>query len=287
MFRITIEITEEQNRGITKLANSQNIPFSEKLREILDLYLEQCKDQIDSLQCRDDKKLVSGSKKEHCMIDGVDHKHCSKCDKWFTLDCFHKQKVNWDGLYTFCKKCKNEYSKNLPKHWSKKNKDRLNLLRKEKYKNDREYREERRVKSKQHREENRDKINKQKREASKTHEYRAKRSIYDKNRRINDLDFRLTSNLRSRLSMALRGSIKSGHTFELIGCSLEELKNHVQKQFKPGMSWENYGEWQIDHIIPCAVFDMTKKEEQEKCFHYLNLQPLWKQENLAKKDKIV
>ena len=70
----------------------------------------------------------------------------------------------------------------------------------------------------------------------------------------------------------------------LIGCSLEELKKHLESQFKPGMSWKNRGRngWHIDHIKPCASFDLSKSEEQHKCFHYSNLQPLWAKENLRK-----
>jgi len=59
---------------------------------------------------------------------------------------------------------------------------------------------------------------------------------------------------------------------------------HIEKQFKPGMNWENYSlyGWHIDHIRPCASFDLTKEEEIQKCFHYSNLQPLWAEENLKK-----
>lgn len=73
----------------------------------------------------------------------------------------------------------------------------------------------------------------------------------------------------------------------MIGCSIEELKQYLEKQFKEGMTWDNYGEWHIDHIIPCAAFDLTKEEEQLKCFNYTNLQPLWAEENEKKGDKII
>ena len=51
------------------------------------------------------------------------------------------------------------------------------------------------------------------------------------------------------------------------------------------MSWDNYGDWHIDHIRPCCSFDLSKIEEQEKCFHYSNLQPLWAEENMTKGGK--
>ena len=73
---------------------------------------------------------------------------------------------------------------------------------------------------------------------------------------------------------------------KLLGCSLDFLKQYLEFQFKKGMSWSNYGKWHIDHIKPCASFDLSKPNEQHKCFNYINLQPLWAIDNLRKKDKI-
>lgn len=88
--------------------------------------------------------------------------------------------------------------------------------------------------------------------------------------------------MRSRISMALKGNTKSGGFIELLGCPIRWLRKHLEWQFKPGMSWENYGQWHVDHIRPCASFDLTKLEQQQECFHYTNLQPLWAVENLKK-----
>jgi hypothetical protein len=71
-------------------------------------------------------------------------------------------------------------------------------------------------------------------------------------------------------------------TMELTGCSLEELTQYIESKFITGMSWENYGEWHIDHIRPCASFNLEDIEEQKKCFHWSNLQPLWAKDNLRK-----
>jgi len=76
---------------------------------------------------------------------------------------------------------------------------------------------------------------------------------------------------------------KSQKTLELVGCSPEQLKKHLEVQFTEDMSWNNHGEWHIDHIIPVTSFDFTIKEEQEKCFYYTNLQPLWATTEVAKK----
>ena len=57
---------------------------------------------------------------------------------------------------------------------------------------------------------------------------------------------------------------------------------YLDAKFTDGMSWENHGEWHIDHILPCASFNLLIEDEQRKCFHYTNLQPLWAKDNLSK-----
>ena len=92
---------------------------------------------------------------------------------------------------------------------------------------------------------------------------------------------KLKANLRARMYAFVKGKNKNS-SFEFVGCSIDELKKHLSSQFTEGMSWENYGEWHIDHIKPCASFDLSILEEQKKCFHYSNLQPLWAKDNLKK-----
>ena len=69
-----------------------------------------------------------------------------------------------------------------------------------------------------------------------------------------------------------------------VGCTSEKLRKHLEEQFENGMTWENIGKWHIDHIKPCAKFDLNLEEEKHKCFHYTNLQPLWAVDNLKKSD---
>lgn len=102
-----------------------------------------------------------------------------------------------------------------------------------------------------------------------------------------DIHFRIRSSIQARIRSAVKNNYKYYHTDELLGCSIKELKEHLENQFTSGMSWDNYGQWHIDHIVPCAVFDLSKASEQKKCFHYSNLQPLWKADNIRKKDKIL
>lgn len=96
-------------------------------------------------------------------------------------------------------------------------------------------------------------------------------------------EFRIVSVQRVRLRRALQGKQKLAPTLSLVGCSPIELKVHLERQFRPGMSWKNYGKvWQVDHKIPCRVFDLTSLEDQKRCFHFSNLQPLFSLENIYK-----
>lgn len=138
----------------------------------------------------------------------------------------------------------------------------------------------------------RDKLLSQKKLYNKNH--RKERTKYKRDRWYKDTNFRLSANMRTRIYAALKGKTKSLSTMFLIGCEIDYLLYHIQKQFKPNMSWDNYGrgfgnkgmeEWHIDHIKPCASFDLSKFKEQKKCFHYTNLQPLWAEENRKKINK--
>ena len=112
---------------------------------------------------------------------------------------------------------------------------------------------------------------------------------YQNNRRKTDPGFKMKRNLRSRLYSALKSqnARKSNRTLKLTGCTVPFLMGYIESKFKEGMTWENYGTWHMDHIYPCSKFDLTKEEEQRKCFHYTNLQPLWASENISKKDEII
>ena len=96
----------------------------------------------------------------------------------------------------------------------------------------------------------------------------------------------LTFLVRCRVISALknRGLRKSKRTHEYLGCTSQELKQHLEKQFTDGMTWENQGKWHIDHIRPCASFNLENEIEKHMCFHYTNLQPLWGSENISKSD---
>jgi hypothetical protein len=108
--------------------------------------------------------------------------------------------------------------------------------------------------------------------------------------RTANVNARIRLNLQRRILSVLRGYSKSASTTALLGCSIEEFKLHLESQFRPGMSWDNYGrgpdKWNIDHKIPCAMFDLESPVHQKRCFHFSNLQPLWAVENSSKRHRL-
>jgi hypothetical protein len=102
-------------------------------------------------------------------------------------------------------------------------------------------------------------------------------------RRNEDPKYRAMMALHCRLYMAVKE--KTGKTMDLTGCSKEELTVHLESKFTEGMTWDNYGKWHIDHILPCASFNLEDPQEQKKCFHWTNLQPLWAIDNIRKGSK--
>ena len=181
-------------------------------------------------------------------------KKCIKCKIEKPFIKFYKNKTREDGFQTVCMVCQKEYVL--------KNKERVYLGRKKWTQN------------------NRERSNKIK------NKWRLKNPNYYKNWLESNIKNRITHNLRCRINTALKKNTKGKKTMELIGIDIENLWIHLEKNFKPGMTRENYGKWHIDHIIPCSSFDLSKPEEQIKCFHYLNLSPLWAEDNLKKSNKL-
>jgi len=106
------------------------------------------------------------------------------------------------------------------------------------------------------------------------------------NRRRTDPNFKILTILRGRIKDVLKGHSKSDSTINILGCTIEELWIYLESKFTEGMTRQNHGKWHVDHIIPCASFDLTKPEQQVKCFHYTNLQPLWALDNLKKGKRV-
>jgi hypothetical protein len=105
---------------------------------------------------------------------------------------------------------------------------------------------------------------------------------YERNKRKTDILWRLSKSLRDRLYKAVTRGTKTSSAIDIVGCSVAELKIHIENQFSDGMCWQNYGEWHIDHIRPCVSFDLTNIDQQMLCFHFSNLRPLWGKDNRSK-----
>jgi hypothetical protein len=110
--------------------------------------------------------------------------------------------------------------------------------------------------------------------------------IYLRDKYANDIQFRLSVNLRNRLRAAIKGNSKKGSAVYDLGCTIEELKLRLESMWLEGMSWDNYTHkgWHIDHIKPLSSFDLTDPEQLKEACHYTNLQPLWALDNLKKSD---
>lgn len=98
--------------------------------------------------------------------------------------------------------------------------------------------------------------------------------------------WRIRRNLGVRLANSVRNNARNSSILTLLGCSIPNLKIYLESKFQTGMSWDNYGKaWEIDHIMPCAIFDLTRLEHRKRCFHFSNLQPLFGIDNRRKSDK--
>ena len=120
-------------------------------------------------------------------------------------------------------------------------------------------------------------------------ENKNKINIYEKQKRLSDLNYKLSRYLRSRLNSALKNNQKLGSAVYDLGCTIVHLKNYLEDQFKSGMSWKNRGngphKWNIDHIKPLSNFNLEQRKQFLKAVHFTNLQPLWFKDNLCKEYK--
>lgn len=97
---------------------------------------------------------------------------------------------------------------------------------------------------------------------------------------------RLKKRAMARIWSAMKGqNVNAAGSFSMVGCSVEFLRRYIEGKFEAGMSWDNYGEWHVDHIRPCASFDLRDKEQMLECFNWRNLRPMWAAENMSKGSK--
>jgi len=205
-------------------------------------------------------------------------KTCIRCHLPKSLSDYHLQSYKPDGHRSICKSCRvpdtaDYYTRNreiVKQRWSEYLKNHPDYNR-EYYFSNPQYFEQYRVTHADHYKKWRQKNKKE------LASYRIQLKTRDPN-------FKVACSLRSRISSLIRksGVKKETKSTELLGCSIDEFRKHLELQFSNGMTWDNYGTWHIDHIVPCSSFDLTKINEQKQCFHYTNQQPLWAMDNLRK-----
>lgn len=237
-------------------------------------------------------------------------KICSTCKIEKPLTDYYKHASNNDGHFGECKACC--YQRQLK--WKRENPDRRRELgRRGGLKHYAKNRERLKEEVRKYRAANPDKIKalnqklwkanseryrkagKKWREANKDRiraykqGRKAIRAKQIRERRKTDINYKLMCQLRTRLNRALKRPQKKTHkAVELLGCSIDSFKLYLESKFESGMTWKNCGSaWHCDHIMPCAIFDLSKPEHQKRCFHFSNIQPLWAEENHRKSSKVV
>ena len=233
-------------------------------------------------------------------------KKCTKCGQQKELPEFYRRVTSLDGRRADCADCRKKYDKhrlNLPSVKSrrkelsairhsdpvlgeilrKKYRERYHKLTEEQKlaKHQRQYKNNKKKYAqwnKEYRLKNKDKI------ASYMKEYIQKRRRDDVTFKLNDHISRLINHSLHSIGLSKRGN----RWWELVGYKTDALKKHLESQFVNGMSWDNYGKWHIDHIIPqdFFVFNSVNDVEFKMCWRLENLQPLWASDNIRKSNKI-
>lgn len=204
----------------------------------------------------------------------METKVCTKCNIEKELKYFNKMSKVKCGVRSYCRECQSieskkyrinnkEKIKEYNTKWNEENQEYYKKYFEEYYKLNYEKEKERKLKW-----------------SRDNKEYS---NNYQKQRKKEDILFRLKTNIRNSVNRYLK--YKSKHTFEIVGCSPQFLKEHLESQFIDGMTWENRSEWHIDHIIPLS--SAKTEDELYMLCHYKNLQPLWAEDNLKKSNKIL
>lgn len=198
-------------------------------------------------------------------------KNCTKCKIRKEITNFYTNESGKFGVRSICKKCTLEHRKLYYKtHFKERaiyyqnNKKDISKKNKIFYKK------------------NKSRLLQKSINYNKSH--KNEKAAYMRKKRNTDIRFNIASQMRTRIFCALKKNKKILSTMLLIGCEIDYLMYYLQNKFKNGMTWNNYGRsgWVIDHIRPCASFNLRIKSEQLKCFNYKNLQPLWNDENRKK-----
>lgn len=206
-----------------------------------------------------------------------------KYDRFKAYRLRHREKIKLKSREKYWKDPEN--GRKVARLWREKNPEKMKVMGVKQYaKITPEQREASRIRSEKWRKDSAN-IEKQRENLKKWKELNRERKR-ELNRRYKKthLDYKIRESLRGRIWCALKetGARKHQNTMKLLGCTINELWVHLESKFTTGMTRTNYGKWHIDHIRPCASFDLFDLEHQKQCFHYTNLQPLWAEENKKK-----
>ena len=225
-------------------------------------------------------------------------KTCTGCGETKPLEEYHKKKSGKYGRDARCKECRNAYHKAYRESEAGKekrkayNQSEAGKAKKKAYNQS----EAGKAKKKAYDQSEKGKVYKKARQKAysqsekgkaankrynQSEKWKAWRKAYMKNRYHNDPIFKLHNVLRSGFGIWIKGNTKTCRTEQYVGCTYQELLDHLESQFEEGMTWENQGEWHIDHIKAQSRFDPTIEEEAYMCWHYTNLQPMWSSENIS------
>ena len=246
--------------------------------------------------CRLNEKRVRIENKKNTPKEIITVKLCNLCNITKNYTEFSKRSVSADGYQSCCKDCYNK------KRW--KNKDRaiiestlseklcntcnvlksISLFKTNKKSKDGYY--HKCSDCWKPREWNTEKVKISQRKYIETHRDKVREKYRRQGLNINR---RVRQSLNCRISQMLKqhSLSKNNRTLQYVGCDFRFLKGWFEFQFQENMNWDNYGEWQIDHIIPCSSFNLQNIDEQLTCFKWSNLSPCWKIDNIKKGDKII
>jgi hypothetical protein len=220
------------------------------------------------------------------VIADIQTKQCPSCKERKSIVEFCRDKRRPDGHYCYCKACvflkaKSYYDANPEKRAQKaekaRNKYKQNPLPKREQNRSWSAKNKERVKEIQKR------WKKDKPEMAAAIWKRSNKKVRS------TINGKLSDSIRRRINKTLKNGWKGGHWEDLVGYTVESLKLHLEKQFRPGMTWDNYGKWHIDHKVPISNFHYQSYQDKEfiKCWRLSNLQPLWALENMRKGNREV
>jgi hypothetical protein len=240
-------------------------------------------------------EAASGVFKNKMQKDTVIYKICNFCHISKPISAYYFSEDQKDGVRSKCKQC----MKNAGKAWRKNNVEIIKQKRKEHREKAKYYfREYRKAKPEKNRAATKKwSLAHPEKKLEMARRWRSvnqdKLAIYIKRaveRRRLDVKARLAHSMQSGITSSIQSGSKGGRHWEfLTGYTINELKNHLEKRFKNGMAWENYGTWHIDHKIPISAFHFETPDDIDfrKCWALENLQPLWSEENQRKYNKLI